>query len=502
VDLNRNYPFNWDKDPNTDPESLYYKGLEPASQSETLTMINFFEREQFQLAIFYHTSATGAYSEKIYFPWKWDNDVSPDYPEMLYLARHMARNIPKAYNSGHYTVQTLNTSQQGFARDYVYSEHGTLSFLLEVAGNSQYGLGIYNPPNNVLKKIVKRHVEAAIKLVKEYDDNLLIGQVKDKENTSCNNFPFYLKEKIHPLKKNLKTNNYGYFFYYLHPQSAPYHLVMDDTEYSIKKTNKGREEISIFNDKTQSQSLWLNNLNNQEAIILLDNQFQYFAPLQLNPRKVESQSEFKLYLLKENGIRYSKIIPSDGYLLHVPWLPPNLDKLMTLIITPNKSNPLLDNDIIANKLLFLKHKEEKLTYAEEYNSLSSFYLQPHTQLGIDYSLYQPDETNYQMDSVTIYGNSSYVPKELEISLFDGAKLIYSSTNYIKDKDYITFPMPNISLPNRLFIAVKNKGNRPLSIYRQKNTIPLVTSKRTFVCYSQWQHLEGPDLAVTVSLKKR
>ncbi|MCB5231213.1 MAG: M14 family zinc carboxypeptidase, partial [Candidatus Cloacimonas sp.] len=134
VDLNRNYPFNWDKDFNDNPDSPYYKGFEPASESENRAMINFYAREQFQLALFYHTSATGNYSEKIYFPWKWDNITSPDYQEMLFLAKHLAKNLPNAYKKGHYSVQTLNTSQQGFARDYIYSQHNTLAFLLEVAG--------------------------------------------------------------------------------------------------------------------------------------------------------------------------------------------------------------------------------------------------------------------------------------------------------------------------------------------------------------------------------
>ena len=65
VDLNRNYPVFWDIDPDTNILSPYYKGSAPASEPEVQAIIALARKVSFDMGIFYHSSASGAFSEKI-----------------------------------------------------------------------------------------------------------------------------------------------------------------------------------------------------------------------------------------------------------------------------------------------------------------------------------------------------------------------------------------------------------------------------------------------------
>ena len=65
VDLNSNYPVFWADDPPVPTSNPYYKGERPASEPEVQAVMKLGEAHKFDLAIFYHSAATGAYSEKI-----------------------------------------------------------------------------------------------------------------------------------------------------------------------------------------------------------------------------------------------------------------------------------------------------------------------------------------------------------------------------------------------------------------------------------------------------
>jgi len=146
VDLNKNYPFHWETDESTDPTGDYYKGPAPASEPEVQAMMAFFERVHPQMALFYHSTATGYSAERIYFPWRWGQRLSPDWTFLRDSAAELAQVLPRDYAPGHYRVFTGSNNPRGYARDYVYATHRTYAFNIESGGNATAGEGILHPP--------------------------------------------------------------------------------------------------------------------------------------------------------------------------------------------------------------------------------------------------------------------------------------------------------------------------------------------------------------------
>jgi len=167
VDLNRNYPVFWDLDPDTNINSPYFKGTEPASESEVKAVISLAQQHQFALAIFYHSSASGAYSEKIYLPAR--GNGSPLFSQTLDLAHNYAKRVKKDYHPGTYEVHEGITSEVGNARNYFFHSRGTKAFLVEIGGINQRGQSVIHPEAGMLQKIVKRHLGALTTLFTSSD---------------------------------------------------------------------------------------------------------------------------------------------------------------------------------------------------------------------------------------------------------------------------------------------------------------------------------------------
>lgn len=131
VDLNKNYPFNWHCDEVTEPEYRYFKGYQSCSQLETQAMMNFFDERRFVASVFYHSSQTGNQSERIFYPWQWDYELSPDYYTLQSIAEKVAQKLPRDYLPGNYEVHNLNNNKKGYARDYIYSRFNTFALTIE-----------------------------------------------------------------------------------------------------------------------------------------------------------------------------------------------------------------------------------------------------------------------------------------------------------------------------------------------------------------------------------
>lgn len=158
VDLNRNYPVFWDQDTDVNIASPYYKGKEPASESEVKAVISLAQQSNFYLAVFLHSSASGAYSEKIYLPAN-GNDT-PLYQETLALAEKYARTVKRDYQSGTYTVHTGASSEVGNARNFFYHSMKCRAFLVEIGGINSRGLSVIHPDDKMLMKIVQKHISS------------------------------------------------------------------------------------------------------------------------------------------------------------------------------------------------------------------------------------------------------------------------------------------------------------------------------------------------------
>ena len=505
VDLNRNYPFNWEADEMVDPESPYFKGYEPSSQSEIRAMIEFYDQKRFQLAFFYHSSASGTYSERIFFPWKWSEEESPDYQEMLYLAEILAQNLPRTYTKGNYIVHRFITSRIGFARDYIYSEHGTLAMLIEVGGNSPYGEGVINPPNNILQELMRNHTRGIIKLLQGYSKNLFIGRVKDYYELPLSNVEVVFVDKQNPYKKNLYTNNRGFFFYYLKPSETPFPITINNLEFSILKEDDQQIEYSFYIDTEKDLPFFRNTVNSGEAIIMTNPVFQYFPALEIMREEVPNDSpKESLYLTISEGLSllYRREIKNENGVFNIPWIPTDLTNKGILTIQTHDLNPLLStksNEKLANKIIFLQEKSEILTYAIEYSTLNNWYLQPETMIGVDYSLYPAGINDYSINEIRIVGNEEFRSDHLELVLYAGADKIYQTRYFYSAVEFLSFNVPDIPLPEDLFIVIANRGYYPLSIYRESGyTVP---SNRMFVNYSEWQALNIEDLAIEIHLKR-
>lgn len=162
VDLNRNYPVFWDEFADLPATHQNYKGTEPASEREILAITLLAQKQHFDHAIFYHSSPSGALSEKIFLPalnGKSEKQAQA-YAELEKFARDYARLIPKDYQRGTYEVSPTPGSRMGSARNYFFHIHGTLALLVEIGGVNNAGVSVIHPEKKMRDKIVAKHLKA------------------------------------------------------------------------------------------------------------------------------------------------------------------------------------------------------------------------------------------------------------------------------------------------------------------------------------------------------
>jgi hypothetical protein len=540
IDLNRNYPFNWYVETDEDKskaraenfpfrlcgeeeqfsflpssvlaadaaESPYFKGYEPSCQEETKAMINFYEEIGFQLAFFYHSSASGTYSERIFFPWKWGDVVSPDYDEILHLAKVLARNLPRTYTDGNYRVHQFNTSQNGFARDYIYSQHRTLPMLIEVGGNSPFSEGIVNPSNPVLQHHKTQQTSAILKLLRDYDNNRMTFQVLDLNEKPLSGVEIGFKDRQSEFVENKFTDNDGIFHYFLLPRDDVHELVVADTEFIISKTKPEKGEYIFKLPHTVTEKPKIDWLNDNEAVVMIDPVFQAFPAIHITPNETlkpgNEQSIQEVFITLTTGrkiiYRSSTEYGSEGIVL--PWLPTNLFQNAVLSIQYEDIHPLLDPNRIANKVVIVGANSKKLSYAADVSEHEVFYLQPGMAASVDYTLYPGSADNYAMEKVTIKGVSSDNMPKLRLCGYDNGLPLFSTTDFtMNDNGVFEFKLTKIDLPKNLQLIIENTGYVVFPMLRDRDFRGYVSSRRSSVRFSQWEKLSGTDLALTVHLEQ-
>ena len=167
VDLNRNYPVFWDRDTETNPLSSYYKGSAPASESETQSIISLARKQDFDFAIFYHSSALGLLNERIFLPAISEPDST--FLHLQHLAALYASKVKKDYQKGHYELHTGQSSRVGNARNFFYHSLGVPAMLIEIGGVNKAGQSVIHPPKKMVKRIQKRHLEALLVVLEEME---------------------------------------------------------------------------------------------------------------------------------------------------------------------------------------------------------------------------------------------------------------------------------------------------------------------------------------------
>ena len=184
VDLNRNYPVFWDEDLAFPPTHQNYKGSAPASEPEVQAVLALAQKQDFDLAIFYHSSASGAYSEKIFLP-ALDNSKTRQqarYESTLAFAQSYAGLLKKDYGKGNYQVGTQPGSRVGNARNYFFHIRETAAFLVEIGGINRNGISVIHPPFKQREKIVARHLKALRKVFYDSLTEATFGVQADTED--------------------------------------------------------------------------------------------------------------------------------------------------------------------------------------------------------------------------------------------------------------------------------------------------------------------------------
>ncbi len=139
VDNNRNYGFNWIHGAvlysNVGEQwNDYYRGPGPFSEGENQAIRDFTADHKFLYSIAWHSSRTGNLSERVMYPFKWDNvKESPDFNLIQNIGETVAGLIVKENPSG--SSQTYepypSQSRNGNAHDWFYKAHGTIQLLVE-----------------------------------------------------------------------------------------------------------------------------------------------------------------------------------------------------------------------------------------------------------------------------------------------------------------------------------------------------------------------------------
>lgn len=132
VDLNRNYPFQWNsgnpKASSDDPENFYYRGPQAASEPETQALMRLARAQRFVYAISFHSKAS-----KILFPYTIDNLANPTPDIAREFAEELAAKVDNTGLPREFTAAKNLYSVDGTDQDYHYHTHGTLAYILETS---------------------------------------------------------------------------------------------------------------------------------------------------------------------------------------------------------------------------------------------------------------------------------------------------------------------------------------------------------------------------------
>ncbi|MBN2829787.1 MAG: hypothetical protein JXR56_05660 [Candidatus Cloacimonetes bacterium] len=249
VDLNKNFDFDWIDFSYPHPESIYFKGHCPASEEEVLGMQDFFHRENFTYALNYHSSATGAFSEIIFFPWNDGYEKSPDYANYVELGKAMTKFLPKDYLPGNYTLHMGTTTMIGYLRHYLYAETRTLAYDIETGGNTVEGYSVIRPGPEQLAKILDKHMLAFRGFVAKVLENTVSVRVIDYQRKpqggaeAC-----WTGYKSHYFK-SYAANDAGYLFRYL-PEGTAELKINNKYPFYIKADSSDVQVCRIPFDKT------------------------------------------------------------------------------------------------------------------------------------------------------------------------------------------------------------------------------------------------------------
>lgn len=189
VDINRNFPLNWVHgdtflQPGGNEVYDYFRGFSPISESETQVLWDLGLQEKFSFSIVWHSSRTGNYSEKVFYPWDWGGSGKrpPDFEVIDSTGALLAGRIHK-YNSGSTYMPSPTDTPAGNQHDSFYAYLGTISFLIEAGPSIQ-------SPYEIAEQVIEENKKGAYFILDRaspgWNDSLnnaqLTGVVTDADN--------------------------------------------------------------------------------------------------------------------------------------------------------------------------------------------------------------------------------------------------------------------------------------------------------------------------------
>ncbi len=217
VDLNRNYDFNWVfGDTFLEPDLThygahydYYRGTAPWSEPEIVAIRDLALENDFLFSIAWHSSRSGAISEKVFTSWQWENTkYPPDIEEMITIGNQIASLIEK--QSGVTTYESLySTSRSGKAHDWFYTATGCFQYLIECGVNIQ-------PDSSEVEDTIDRLMPAQIYLLDRAigyneDAGQITGVVRDGAGYPLEGVEVVIEEKNGGMLQPRKTDEFGRF---------------------------------------------------------------------------------------------------------------------------------------------------------------------------------------------------------------------------------------------------------------------------------------------------
>jgi len=144
VDLNRNWGLNWFHGDtlwhlHNEYEAYdYYRGTHPFSESETQLVREMHQLVQPLYGITYHSSRTGNFAEKVFYPWDWGGDnlkMAPDIDLLDDVGISFANQILKLDGLTHYTP-LRSAGQNAKMHDWTYAAGNWVNLECEVGDDN------------------------------------------------------------------------------------------------------------------------------------------------------------------------------------------------------------------------------------------------------------------------------------------------------------------------------------------------------------------------------
>lgn len=171
VDLNRNYDYLWQNAGSPLDTSEYYRGPYPFSEPETQSIRSLCERENFVMAITYHSARTGM-GEVIYYPWRDGAKLCPDFVFIKEVAESLAFYIKSDLTGQSYIPMVTSRWSGGLFRNWIYTNYGTFAFLIEVSDTTL-------PAPHRIPKIVEYNLNGVYYILRRASYNILKIVVRD-----------------------------------------------------------------------------------------------------------------------------------------------------------------------------------------------------------------------------------------------------------------------------------------------------------------------------------